>query len=89
MERNALLYALAEYALVAHARFKQGGTWSGATDALRRRLCRLVVREDEGDLASRALAALGAVPLASPAGLGAALASAPMQPEFSEEAKAS
>lgn len=43
MERNALIYAASPFAVVCHARFRQGGTWHGACDALRRRLCRVVV----------------------------------------------
>lgn len=62
MERNALIYAAAEATVVGHARFRQGGTWHGATEALRRRLGRLLVRAD-GSAAVRALCALGAEPL--------------------------
>lgn len=78
MERNALIYAAADATLVGHARMRQGGTWHGATDALRRRLGRLLVRPD-GSPAARALLALGAEPLADPAELAARLAQGPPQ----------
>lgn len=68
MERNALVYAAAEATVVGHARMRQGGTWHGATDALRRRLGRLLVRPD-GSPAARALQALGAEEMADPAEL--------------------
>ncbi len=60
MRRNALVYALGERAIVVRARYREGGTWNGAVAALRRKGHRVVVF-DEGDPASRALMALGAV----------------------------
>jgi predicted Rossmann fold nucleotide-binding protein DprA/Smf involved in DNA uptake len=73
MERNAHLYALSDFAVVAHARFKEGGTWNGALAAHRRRLCRLLVAADPLDRASRALEALGATPLRRPQELAQAM----------------
>lgn len=66
MERNALIYAAASVTVVAHSRFRQGGTWHGATDALRRRLGRIAIREDSSSPAHQALIALGAVPITHP-----------------------
>jgi hypothetical protein len=63
MERNALIYAFAPYAVVCHARYKEGGTWHGAIDAQRRKLCRLIVRDIETP-AHRALISLGGIPIA-------------------------
>lgn len=82
MERNALIYASAEATVVVHARFRQGGTWHGAADALRRRLGPILVRETPEDRAYRALVALGARPLASAAAIGAALEAPFMQPDI-------
>lgn len=84
MERNALIYAAGEATVVAHARYKVGGTWHGATEALRRRRGRLIVRDDYTSAtpmspAHRALAALGATVLANPNDLAAALAEGPVQ----------
>lgn len=77
MERNALVYALSPFAVICAARFREGGTWHGAVGAHRRRLCRLVVRDD-GTRASAALTALGAIPLRE----AACLAEATSTPEW-------
>ncbi len=37
MQRNKLIYALADAALVVSAEFEKGGTWAGAVEQLRRR----------------------------------------------------
>jgi predicted Rossmann fold nucleotide-binding protein DprA/Smf involved in DNA uptake len=60
MERNTLLYACSEWAIVAHSQFRKGGTWAGCTDALRRRLCQIAVSNWSDEMATRALCALGA-----------------------------
>ena len=65
MERNALIYAFSPLSLIVKSGFKVGGTWNGATEALRRRLTRLAVRIIEGDIASKTLCRLGAQPLRS------------------------
>lgn len=72
MQRNVLIYALGEAAFIVHARFGEGGTWRGAVEARRRRLCRLVVRAD-GSRASEALLALGAARLETPGEMEAAI----------------
>lgn len=61
MERNSLIYAASPLSAVVRARFKTGGTWTGATDALRRRLTVLAVRHVAGDQASQTLMNLGAI----------------------------
>ena len=83
MERNALIYAFSPVAVVAHVRLREGGTWHGAVDALRRRLCIVAVRED-GSPGARALAALGAVAFREPEQLVGLLQQAPppAQPEL-------
>ncbi|RYG25368.1 hypothetical protein EON82_07360 [bacterium] len=78
MERNALIYGAAELTVVGQAQMRKGGTWHGATDALRRRLGRIVVRPDDSP-AMRGLIALGAGRLTSPEDLGFALAATPTQ----------
>jgi predicted Rossmann fold nucleotide-binding protein DprA/Smf involved in DNA uptake len=82
MERNALIYAAAEATVVVHARFRQGGTWHGAADALRRRLGPILIREMPEDRAFRALVALGARPLAKPEDLEDALNAPVLQPDM-------
>ena len=64
MERNRLLYALSDRSLVAAVRFKEGGTWRGACECLRRRTSTVLVRND-GSEGMRALQGLGAVPVSS------------------------
>lgn len=68
MERNLLIYAAAEATVVGHARMRQGGTWHGATEALRRKVGRILIRPD-GSAAARTLRALGAEEMADPAQL--------------------
>ena len=68
MERNALIYSASECTVIIHSRFKQGGTWIGATQAIRKRICPLAVKDDGGE-AAKAFIALGALPLGSVEGL--------------------
>jgi len=60
MERNTLIYAAANLSLVVALRLREGGTWIGATNALRQRLTSVLVRDREDDAAVDALVALGA-----------------------------
>ena len=79
MERNTLIYAASEQTVVVHARFKEGGTWIGAAEANRRRLCQLIVRDD-GSPGNRALISLGGTGIEHPEQLGQALERTPPQP---------
>jgi hypothetical protein len=81
MERNALIYAASSHSVIGHARFKEGGTWTGAVHAVRGRLTTLVVRQSE-DQGMRALAGVGGVWLDSPSHLGAALKAKSVQREL-------
>ena len=73
MERNTLIYAAGRVTVVGQVRFRQGGTWHGATGALRRRTTCLLVRRpgpyepDEAVRGARALVGLGANYLDDPA----------------------
>jgi hypothetical protein len=58
MIRNRLIYAWSRRSVVVHSRFREGGTWGGATDALRRGLGRVIVA-DWRDGATDGLVALG------------------------------
>ncbi len=73
MHRNLLIYAASDAAVVCRARFKEGGTWAGATEALRRRCTKVIVQDDESSLAHRSLRSLGAVSLSSPSDLALCL----------------
>ena len=47
MERNKLIYAMADSALVVSAEYQKGGTWAGAVEELKRKNARKVfVRMD-------------------------------------------
>jgi hypothetical protein len=82
MERNSLIYAYGRRAVVVRARYRVGGTWHGASDAMRRRLGVVYVRERAGDRACSSLCSLGGVAVAGTGALGAALErpSVPPQP---------
>lgn len=60
MERNALIYAMGDQAVVVASHLKSGGTWGGAVDALRRKLTTVLVAMD-GSASASALCGLGAV----------------------------
>jgi hypothetical protein len=65
MERNALIYAAAERALVVEGRFRVGGTWHGASGALRRRLTTFYHR-NSAEAWANALKAMGSTPVQEP-----------------------
>lgn len=48
MARNKLIYALSYCTLVISADLEAGGSWAGATEALRHRLCRVAVWAGDG-----------------------------------------
>lgn len=61
MQRNKVIYALSDFALVVSATLEKGGTWSGATENLRRQWAPLFVRSEEPQLpGNRRLVELGA-----------------------------
>ncbi len=87
MERNALIYALADATVVIQPRFRQGGSWHGAVDALRRNLGRVFVTpclsSDSSQIqAVDALVALGAELLEDASQLAAILAQPPARPSL-------
>jgi predicted Rossmann fold nucleotide-binding protein DprA/Smf involved in DNA uptake len=78
MERNALIHAYGRRCVVVRARLREGGTWHGAVDALRRRLAVVYVRSRASDPASAALVALGAVGVGRALELASLLATPPL-----------
>jgi predicted Rossmann fold nucleotide-binding protein DprA/Smf involved in DNA uptake len=67
MARNKLIYALADYALVVASDLEKGGTWAGATEALRKRWVPLFVREAAvAPAGNRALLARGGISFPDP-----------------------
>lgn len=79
LERNALIYSMTEGTFVVRSRYRRGGTWAGASEALRRRLSPVFIREDLSDAAHRALRSLGALGYEPERGVWAALMSPPAQ----------
>jgi len=64
MGRNKLIYGLADYAIVVSSEFQSGGTWAGATEALKARWCPVFVRSaDSVPQGNRELVKLGAISL--------------------------
>lgn len=47
MGRNKLIYGLADYGMVVSSEFETGGTWAGATEALKAKWCPVFVRTAE------------------------------------------
>ena len=77
MERNALIYAYGTHTVVIRPRYRVGGTWHGATDALRRDLGVVGVLGRRADAASEALTAIGAVRVPGVRDLAQFLATSP------------
>ncbi len=47
MGRNKIIYGLADFAVVVSSDFQTGGTWAGATEALKAGWCSVLAREGE------------------------------------------
>lgn len=65
MDRNKLIYALADYAVVVAATLGEGGTWNGATQNLKAKWVPLFVRTDsvEDVAGNKELIQMGGLPL--------------------------
>lgn len=70
MGRNKYIYCLADYGLVVRSDKGKGGTWAGATEALKKGLAPVFVKPDSDAEGNAALMGLGAAPLSAPAGDG-------------------
>lgn len=65
MGRNKLIYGFADYAVVVSSEVEKGGTWAGATEALKSRSCPVFVRMgDEVPAGNHALIKKGGLALA-------------------------
>ena len=65
MGRNKLIYALSDVTVAVAADKGSGGTWSGATEALKGRYCQVAVWRGPGEgPGNEALADMGAIPFA-------------------------
>lgn len=69
MQRNKLIYALADAALVVNAEFEKGGTWAGATEQLQKLRFVPVYVRSTGEIGHglEALTRMGAQPWPNPA----------------------
>ena len=64
MGRNKVIYGLSGYAVIVSSDLQTGGTWAGATEALKAGWCPVFVRDGENmPKGNGALIKLGAVPL--------------------------
>ncbi len=74
MARNKLIYAHAKATVVIASSFGTGGTWSGATEAMKKGYGRVLVRDEPGaPPGNRKLVELGGEPITSPLDLENAL----------------
>jgi predicted Rossmann fold nucleotide-binding protein DprA/Smf involved in DNA uptake len=63
MGRNKLIYGLADYGMVVSSEVETGGTWAGATEALKAKWCPVFTRmADSVPQANKQLLKLGAEP---------------------------
>lgn len=71
MGRNKTIYGLSEATVVVACDLKSGGTWAGATEALKKDFTKVLVWRGEGEgQGNQALVDLGAIRLSEFAGLG-------------------
>ena len=66
MGRNKYIYCLADYALIVRSEKGEGGTWAGATEALKKNLAPVFVRPDSDAPGNAALIHMGSTPLPAP-----------------------
>jgi predicted Rossmann fold nucleotide-binding protein DprA/Smf involved in DNA uptake len=82
MSRNKLIYALSELTIVVASDRESGGTWSGATEALKSANGRVVVWRGDGEgPGNRELERLGAVPIKTIGDLRGLLGTSSKPPE--------
>jgi predicted Rossmann fold nucleotide-binding protein DprA/Smf involved in DNA uptake len=65
MGRNKYIYCLSDFALVVQSAKDKGGTWTGATENLKRKWVRLFVQDDPSSPGLEALVKLGASQLSA------------------------
>jgi predicted Rossmann fold nucleotide-binding protein DprA/Smf involved in DNA uptake len=63
MARNKYIYCLSDYALVVRSEKGTGGTWAGATEAIRKAFSPVFVKPTSDAEGNRSLIELGAIPL--------------------------
>jgi len=63
MQRNKFIYAQSKATVVVKSDYNKGGTWTGATEALRNNFCPVFCRNNQKSLGNKKLIELGAVPI--------------------------
>lgn len=63
MQRNKYIYAQSEATVVVKSDYNKGGTWSGATEALKKGYCPVLTRDHKKYQGNAELIKLGAVPI--------------------------
>ena len=63
MERNKFIYAQSAATAVVRSDYKKGGTWAGATEALRHKWSSVFVWDNDKYEGNRELIKLGGIPL--------------------------
>ncbi len=63
MQRNRFIYAQSEATVVVKSDYNKGGTWSGATQALKKGYCPVLCRDHKQYKGNAELIKLGAVPI--------------------------
>lgn len=63
MQRNKFIYAQSKGTIVVRSDYNKGGTWSGATEALKNEYCPVFCRKKKDSLGNMKLINLGAIPI--------------------------
>lgn len=63
MQRNKYIYAQSEVTIVVRSDYNKGGTWGGATEALKKEYCPVLCRDHKKYPGNMGLIKLGAVPI--------------------------
>lgn len=91
MQRNKVIYALADAALVVSAEYEKGGTWAGATEQLQKLRFVAVYVRSSGEIGSglEALKKMGARPWPNPSNSGEFLSVFDLTSELATDQQAS
>lgn len=65
MQRNKYIYAQSEATIVVKSDYNKGGTWGGATEALKKEYCPVLCHDHRQYPGNMGLIKLGAVPIDS------------------------
>lgn len=63
MQRNKYIYVESQGTIVVKSDYNKGGTWSGASEAIKKKYCPVLCRENEHYPGNSALISLGAIPI--------------------------